>query len=215
MDRFGDHASVCCCGGDRVVRHNAVRDQVYDECRKGSGGVEREKPGLLPGRPQGDGLPAPAQARRPADIWLAAKGANPPLALDFAITSGLRCPTLGAREADLTGVFAEYEELKRNHQDTDTQCRGQGLLFTPFVVEAHAGGLSPLARRTVDGFAKDIATACHLEPSAVSLRIAQRISTSLQRESARAILRRQAGGTRSATTHSGWDAVPPEHREWQ
>ena len=27
-DRWSDHAIFCCCGGDRVLRHNAIRDVV-------------------------------------------------------------------------------------------------------------------------------------------------------------------------------------------
>ena len=215
MDRFGDHALVCACGGDRVVRHNAVRDQVFSELRMGGGRIEREKPGLLPGRPGGDGIPTPAQARRPADVWVEGKGARPPQAVDFAVTAGLRCPDLGAGEGDIAQVFSEYEHLKRRHLDTEVQCQRQGLEFVPFIVEAHSGGLSPLARRTLDGFAKEIAAATHTEPSAVSLRIAQRISVSLQRESARAVLRRQPRDHCAATTCSGWDAVQVDPLAWQ
>ena len=29
MDKWGDHALVCGCGGDRVTRHNLVRDVVH------------------------------------------------------------------------------------------------------------------------------------------------------------------------------------------
>ena len=28
LDRWGDHALACCCGGDRVFRHKAIRDVV-------------------------------------------------------------------------------------------------------------------------------------------------------------------------------------------
>ena len=28
LDRWGDHALSCCCGGDRVLRHNAFRNVV-------------------------------------------------------------------------------------------------------------------------------------------------------------------------------------------
>ena len=31
MNRFGDQATVCACGGGRLARHNAARDQVYSE----------------------------------------------------------------------------------------------------------------------------------------------------------------------------------------
>lgn len=215
MDRFGDHALVCPCGGDRVIRHNSIRDQLFDEMRGGGLSVEREKTGLLPGRPAEDGLPSTAQARRPADIWVASRDAKPPQALDFAVTAGLRDPAIGADEAMVAAVFQDYEHHKRNHLDTDSQCRRQGLAFVPFIIEAHAGGLSPLARRTLDTVAKAVAATTHSEPAAVALRIAQRISCSLQRETARAVLRRQGGPVCSAASPTGWDAVAPDSLAWQ
>ena len=215
MDRFGDHALTCLCGGDRVVRHNAIRDQLYAELRTGGARVEREKAGLLPGRPSEDGLPSPAQARRPADVWLAGSDAQGAQAIDFAVTSGLRSPCLGATDGDIASVFADYEDHKRAYKDTDAQCRRQGLTFVPFIVDAHAGGLSPLARRTVDSCAKEVAATLHLQPAAVALRITQRISCSLQRESARAVLRRRAAGCNPVAPAAGWDAVPVELTSWQ
>ena len=60
LDRFGDHALVCACGGDRVV---------YEEAREAGARPEREKAGLLPQRPDGDGIECKlSNGRRPADI---------------------------------------------------------------------------------------------------------------------------------------------------
>ena len=210
VDRFGDHALVCPCGGDRVLRHNSIRDQVFDEMRRGGLSVDREKAGLLPGRPSEDGMPSSAQDRRPADIWVGGRDAQQPQAIDVAVAAGLRDPTIGADEATVAVVFQDDEAHKRSHLETDLQCRRQGLAFLPFVIDAHAGGLSPLARQTLASAAKAVATATHSEPAAVALRIAQRISCSLQREIARAVLRRQGDVATCATTATGWDAVLPD-----
>ena len=35
MDQWGDHTLVCGCGGDRVTRHNLVRDVVHSAARRG------------------------------------------------------------------------------------------------------------------------------------------------------------------------------------
>ena len=51
MDVYLDHALVCSCGGDRTLRHNAVRDQVFSEAIEFGLRVQREKAGLLPPRP--------------------------------------------------------------------------------------------------------------------------------------------------------------------
>ena len=70
LDKWGDHALSCMCSGDRTVRHNTVRDILYDEAVTGALNPHREKAGLLPPRPSEDGLKSVGEARRLADIWL-------------------------------------------------------------------------------------------------------------------------------------------------
>ena len=77
------------------------------------------------------------------------------------------------------------------------------------VVEAHGGGWSPLARATLDWISKQQAI-CHNEsPAAVSLRVAQRISCTLHRENARAILRRTGVVPETSFPPSGWEEQAP------
>ena len=75
VDRFGDHALVCGCGGDRTVRHNAIRNICYQAGVEAGLRPEREKANLLRGpSPDADGLPSNAAGngsrggRRPADV---------------------------------------------------------------------------------------------------------------------------------------------------
>ena len=90
MDRFGDHALVCPCKGDRTVRHNAVRNCTFSEAVVAGRNPDREKAGLLPGRPASDGVKGKEGERRPADVWLPRGPCGRGEALDFACTSGLR-----------------------------------------------------------------------------------------------------------------------------
>ena len=172
------------------MRHNAIRDVVHEEAVRAGTSAEKEKPGLLPARPAEDGIGQVECHRRPADVWLPrARGASGE-ALDFACTSGLRSDFLARSAAEGGAVFPAYEHLKRSFKDTDGACSRAGFKFTPMVLEAHGGGWSPLARSVLDKLAKaqSAAWAEGQEPS--SLRIAQRISCTLQRENARAVLRR-------------------------
>ena len=73
-DRFGDHARACTCGGDRVKRHNRLRNLLPLRCDAAGLSPELEKPGLLPPRPTdaggceaGQGV---QQGRRPTDVFL-------------------------------------------------------------------------------------------------------------------------------------------------
>ena len=130
-------------------------------------------------------------SRRPADIWLRRGRHGGQEALDFAVTSGLRNDLYRAVAEDAGTVFAEYESFKRQYKSTDQLCHNQGLCFTPMVLEAHGGGWSPLVRGVVDWIAQKSAAVHNERPSAISLKVAQRISCTLQRENARAILRRR------------------------
>ena len=49
MDIFGNHAIVCSTKGDRIKRHNAIRDCFFDFCSAAAWGPVKEKPFLLPG----------------------------------------------------------------------------------------------------------------------------------------------------------------------
>ncbi len=51
------------------MRHNKIRNLVFEEALRGGMVVEKEKAGLLPGRPSDDGLRTEGEARRTADIW--------------------------------------------------------------------------------------------------------------------------------------------------
>ena len=196
--------------GDRAIRHNRLRDIVYEEAVRGNMSPEREKAGLLPGRPQDDGapdaagservdedLPALARSRRrPADVFVPRALGGSPVALDFACTSGLRADRLRNADTDPEGVLAAYEQFACDFtavgetETTDAACARQGFAFVPMVLEAHSGGWSKRARQTLDAIAKHVSTSWYTDGEAASLNIAQRLSTTLHRENARAVLRR-------------------------
>ena len=206
MDSYGDHALTCPCCGDRTVRHNRARDGFHEDAASAGMRPEREKQGLLPGRPVEDGVSQGGscdeeqararQRRRPADVYVPSALRGRPTALDFACTSGLRADTTHGAIADPEGVLTAYEQFKRSYKapgeqlSTEALCSQQGIDFVPMVAEAHGGSWGPAARKILDAVAKHASATSTEEPETVSLHIAQRLSCSLQRESARAILRR-------------------------
>ena len=189
------------------MRHNAVRNVCFEEAVSAGVRAEREKAGLLPGRPGADGLPPKhgKHGRRPADVWLDRGVGGGGEALDFAINSGMQSELFRPVAEEPGYVFHRYEDMKRSYKGTDAACKAAGFTFVPLVVEAHAGGWSPTLRAVVDWISKRAAPVCQEEPPAVSLRIAQRISCTLLRENARAVLRRTAGLTGLSFQPSGWD----------
>eukprot|EP00973_Karenia_brevis_P054093 7514311-Karenia_brevis.AAC.1 len=123
---------------------------------------EREKAGLLPGRPHEDGvkveqdheiddvMSAPMgtvrSRRRPADIYVPHAVGAAPVALDFACTSGLQVGRLRDVTQNPDCIVTDYEDYKRNFkpmgesETTAELCHNQGFGFIPMVIEAHGGG---------------------------------------------------------------------------
>ena len=134
--------------------------------------------------------------RRPADVFIPRALGGTPAALDFACTSGLRADTLRDSATSPDCVLSSYEDFKKSFKApgdevaTGELCAGAGLTFIPMVIESHSGGWGKMARKTLDTIAKHAGACWRGEVEVESLRIAQRLSCSLHRENARAILRR-------------------------
>ncbi len=203
MDRFGDHALVCCGGGDRTRRHNLLRNMVLHAAASANLHPELEKPGLLPQRPIFGSLfengcslghDTSPSARRPADIYIPRWRAGPPAAWDFAVTSGLRVDSIADSVRDPDAALTRYEDFKCSHQDTQVQCQHQGITFIPMVMEAVGGGWGRVARGVWSELAKTSALAHgELETDrSCAIMLRQRLSMTLHRENARACLRRIA-----------------------
>ena len=130
-DCMGDHALGCQKYGDRIARHNLLRDVLYEAAASADLGPSKEEPHLIPG-----------SAARPGDIlirrWCDGKDA----ALDVTVTSPL-APTnvvAAAREAGKALVKAHERKMR----DTAEACRTQGLTFLPVALET-LGGLHSTA----------------------------------------------------------------------
>ena len=199
MDSYGDHALVCQCRGDRTVRHNQLRDLMCVEAAAAKCCPEREKAGLLPGRPVEDGAIVQDtglqgdRLRRPADVYLprgCGGSRRQPAALDWAVTSGLRADKVDHVAAGTADILAEYASYKETYKDTRAKCEEQNIDFLPLIIEAHDGGWGQHLRQTVAFLAAQQKTSGEWCREGPATRMAQRISTALQRANARAILRR-------------------------
>ena len=159
MDRFGDHALVCPCGGDRTKGYNHLRNHVYHFAASSGLNPELEKPGLLEPRPYLGAVPengivaADPQARRPADVYIPRWRRGTPMALDFAVTSGMRDIPSSIRDA--SSAATSYEDYKRTYLNTEAACSAEGFAFTPVVCEAVGGGWGPAANKIFAKVAKE------------------------------------------------------------
>ena len=139
-------------------------------------------------------------------MWLPRGPSGGGDALDFACSSVLRTDRLRSSVDRAPGIFSEYEEFKRSFRDTGQHCEQAGFTFTPFIFEAHFGAWSPATRKVFDFIAQKVASSSSTftTPEAASLHFAQRISTTLHRENARAIARKLVDVVRNSH-ESSWD----------
>ena len=151
-----------------------------------------------------------AAGRRPADIWVPRGVSGFAEAWDFSVSSLLRSSHLSSASPSVADVFHEVEQRKRAFQDTASHVAERGATFCPLVLEACGGGWSQAFRSVVAWISSESRTArghATDAPRDISLRIAQRISCTLHRENARAILRRSPGPVSGSSDLAG-DQVP-------
>jgi hypothetical protein len=196
MDKYGDHALVCSCGGDRTKRHNSLRNEVFFQCCSSTLNPELEKPGLLEPRPligalAEDGSDRDVDAlRRPADVFLPRWRQGLPAALDFAVSSGLRESAIQTTLLDGAACTRVYEDFKREYLNTQARCEEEGVSFLPVVVEAHGGGWGQEAHKVWAQLAKLKCSITGERESVAACNLLQRLGVILHRENARAILKR-------------------------
>ena len=133
LDPVGHHALTCKCGGDFVLRHNALRDTLvhFLHCAHASVQVEVGA-GLFPDHLQS----------RPADILLQNWNLGRPVALDISIVSPLNPSTLAEAGATFGAVLEATES--RKHQANDEKCSALGWVSTPLAVDSYGAWVKRL-----------------------------------------------------------------------
>ena len=131
-DVYGDHAMCCGSGGERISRHNSLRDAFHDTAMAAGLGPVREGRFLLPGTD-----------RRPADVlvpnWVGGKDA----AMDVTITPLQAATMPGA--ANTAGHALDHAH-GRKVRGAEEECRRQGIVFLPLVAETFGGWHSSAGR---------------------------------------------------------------------
>ena len=187
LDSRSLHAGVCAAGGERTLRHNAVRDVLATWCQRAGLQPEKEKRGLLlPQRPSDTGL----TQRRPANIFLPCLQGSPS-ALDLAITGFQRTETLAEASAEGGSVAAAYAQVKRLHQDTAKVCAEQGVYFVPVVAEI-TGAWDATSARVLRTISRAAAAREGANPGLHHELLLQELCATMRAHRARAALRRRA-----------------------
>ena len=112
------------------------------------------------------------------------------MALDFAVTSGMREDTINATIIDASSADVNYEGFKNSHMDTARLCQDEGLGFTPVIVEAHGGAWGPAAQSIFSELANCQSQITGESKDMLLSQLYQNLGVILHRENARAVLRR-------------------------
>lgn len=169
-DVQGDHALCCANQGERISRHNHLRDTLYHTEVDAALGPAREGRFLLPGND-----------RRPADVFIPNWTGGLDSALDVTVTHPLQRATV-ARAAAQPGYAAE-EAHRRKMVDSAEDCRREGIVFLPLAVES-LGGWHPAAVRQVDKLAAALARHSGEDERVTARHLWQRLSVTLQKGNA-------------------------------
>ena len=177
-DEYGDHQVGCGGNGDRIFRHNAVRDVIFSVAQSAALAPTREASGVVPD-----------SQSRPADILLPTWSRGRPAALDVHIISPLQRKTV--QEAAHTPGHALQVGIQRKLTAHLSACRAVGVEFVPIVAKT-LGGLAEDSIATVRALGKAIAQRTDPEnyPSCTR-QLYHRLGIALWRGNARLLLHRQ------------------------
>ena len=125
-DKYGDHSISCAINGERIAKHNHVRDALHAAASQAALGPRKEPAGLLPGSDD-----------RPADVLLPFWSNGKDAALDISIVNPLQQALVGqvARDGD-SGVKHSFNLKVRKYGD---RCEAEGFMFIPMIVDTFGG----------------------------------------------------------------------------
>jgi hypothetical protein len=174
LDVLEHHSLACGSGGDRIMRHNIVRDCLFSMCQTA---------GLCPRKEERH----PDSSFKPGDVFIPTWSLGRPAALDVSITSPLQAATL-ERAAGSDGHAGEVRFQEKTNKYAAV-CANTGIHFIPIVAETF-GRFCPESLACLTKIARMWGSRCSLSPSVASSFFFQSLSFALQRGNAEMLLRR-------------------------
>ena len=174
MDVFGHHAVVCDCSGDRIKRHNAIRDCLFDSCVAACWAPVKESPFLLAG-----------SSERPADIFIPNFSHGKGLVIDTAVTCPLQ-RTFLHDSSRVAGFSCNKYADEVKSKPFRARVESEGFDYLPFVVESF-GGFSEGAIPFLNKMTSSISTRFSVEKAVCSKSLYDKLSICLMKHVARSI----------------------------
>ena len=167
-DKFGDHAISCAIGGERIAKHNHVRDALFQAAAQAALGPQKEPPGLLPGSDD-----------RPADILLPFWSQGKDTALDITVVNPLQGALIDQVAQDGDGGVRHAFNAKMAKYDD--RCAAEAISFIPLAVDTF-GGWHEAALDVIAKLGRQLARHTVKEEEDVTRQLRQRLSVLLTRD---------------------------------
>ena len=161
-DAKGDHAISCGYEGERISRHNHLRDALYNTASQACLGPTREDRALIPG-----------SEARPADVLIPNWTHGKDTALDVTVVNPLQAALVN--QAATTPGHALSTRHKEKMSKHGEACRSAGMVFIPMPVET-MGGWHEQTVGQVKKLGSALARQTGQEDSEAIRHLAQRIS---------------------------------------
>ena len=169
-DRLGDHAMNCAWQGERISRHNSLRDTIHSTAVSAGLGPTREGRFLLPG-----------QGAKPADVLIPHWTGGKDTALDVTVINPLQAAEVqGAATTPGNALTVAHE---RKMTKSWAACNAQGIVFTPLAAES-LGAWHPVAIAEVVKLGKAYARHTGEEEQSSIQHLFQRLSVALMKGNA-------------------------------
>ena len=169
-DQLGDHALNCAWQGERIARHNSLRDTLHSTAVAASLAPTKEGRFLLPG-----------QGGKPADILVPHWTGGKDTAYDVTVINPLQ--TAEVTGAATTPGHALNTAHKRKLDKSWEECHRQGIEFIPIAVES-LGAWHPTAVAEVAKLGSALARQNGDKESTTIQRLFQQLSVALMRGNA-------------------------------
>ena len=125
-DALGDHAISCGYEGERIARHDHIRNALFHTAQQACLGPTREDRALLPGT-----------EARPADVLIPHWTAGKDTALDVTVVNPLQDRLVN--QAAVNAGHALNTAYSRKMTQTGEACRRAGIVFIPLPMETLGG----------------------------------------------------------------------------
>ena len=176
-DRMGDHALGCAKYGERIARHDMLRDVIFEAAASAALAPVKEERHLLPGT-----------AARPGDVFIRRWHDGKDGALDVTVTGPLA--KTNVRAAATEAGSSLLKAFDRKVRGAAAACQQQGLVFLPLAVET-LGGMHKVAVEQLKRLGAAVGRHQGSDERVATRQLIQRLSLTLMRGNAALMIGRR------------------------